>query len=296
MYYKEKTITYLNGKWIKASEAKTDLYSQTMHYGCGAFEGIRSYDTADGVRIFKAEEHYKRLFYSAKKMHLNFDYTIEQLVKLTYDLLEKNALKDAYIRPLLYVNARMDLTPSANSNLFLCAWEWENLFNNKVLDIMTSSFRRPDPKSCVVDAKVTGHYTNSILATTEAKSNGFDEALLLDANNNVAEGPGANFFYQKDNVLYTCPLGNILPGITRATVFEIAKELGFKMVEKYFTIADVKGADGAFFTGTAAEITGIKSLDRVDFKLDWEDTLGYDLSRMYQRKVAHNEYQEFALV
>jgi len=296
MYYKENTLSYLNGKWIKASEAKTDLYSQTMHYGCGVFEGIRSYDTADGVRIFKAEEHYQRLIYSAKKTHLNFDYTTEQLVKLTYDLLEKNELKDAYIRPLVYVNARMDLTPSANSNLFLCAWEWENLFNNKVLDIMTSSFIRPDPKSCVVDAKVTGHYTNSILATTEAKINGFDEALLLDANNNVAEGPGANFFYQKDNVLYTCPLGNILPGITRATVFEIAKELGFKVVEKYFTIADVKGADGAFFTGTAAEITGIKSLDRVDFKLDWEDTLGYDLSRMYQRKVAHNEYQEFALV
>jgi branched-chain amino acid aminotransferase len=296
MYYKENTVTYLNEEWIKASEAKTDLYSQTMHYGYGVFEGIRSYNTADGVRIFKAEEHYQRLIYSAKKMHLHFDYTVEQLVKLTYDLLERNKLKDAYIRPLVYVNARMDLTPSDNSNLFLCAWEWENLFSNRVLDIMTSSFRRPDPKSCVVDAKVTGHYTNSILATTEAKSKGFDEALLLDADDNVAEGPGANFFYQKDDVLFTCPLGNILPGITRATVFEIAKDLEIKVVEKHFTIADVKSADGAFFTGTAAEVTGIKSLDKVNFKLDWEDTIGYDLSRMYQRKVAHNQYQEFALV
>lgn len=295
-YYNDNTTVYLNGKWQLAKNAKTDLYSQTLHYGCGVFEGIRSYNTEDGVRVFKAEEHYERLKYSALKMHLNFPWEVEELVRLTYELLEKNDLKDAYIRPLVYVDAYMHLTPATHSNLFLCAWEWDNLFSGKVLNLMTSSFRRPDPKSCFVDAKVTGHYTNSLLATTEAKQKGFDEALLLDANGYVAEGPGANFFYQKDDKLYTCPIGNILPGITRATVFELAEKLGFEVEEKYFTTEDVKGADGAFFTGTAAEVTGIKSLDGVQFKLKWEDTMGYDLAAMYKRRVAYNEYQEFALV
>ncbi|MBL4625007.1 MAG: branched-chain amino acid transaminase [Flavobacteriales bacterium] len=296
MYYNDNTTVYLNGEWLKAASAKTDLYSQTLHYGCGVFEGIRSYKTEDDVRVFKAEEHYDRLLFSAKKMHLNFDYPVDKLVTLTYELLERNNLKDAYIRPLVYVDAYMHLTPAKTTNLFLCAWEWDNLFKNRVLDVMTSSFRRPHPKSCFVDAKITGHYTNSLLATTEAKSMGSDEALLLDTNGNVAEGPGANFFYQKNDILYTCPLGNVLPGITRATVFGLAKELGFEVQQKFFTPDDVKGADGAFFTGTAAEVTGIKSLDKVPFLLDWEDSMGYELSRMYQHKVAHNEYGEFALV
>ena len=295
-YYNDKTIVFLNGEWIKAGDAKTDLYSQTLHYGCGVFEGIRSYKTDDGVRIFKAEEHYERLLYSAKKMHLNFDYTVDQLVALTYDLLEKNGLKDAYIRPLVYVDAYMHLTPADKTNLFLSAWEWDNLFSDKFLNVMTSSFQRPNPKSCFVDAKVSGHYTNSLLATTEAKANGYDEALLLDMNGNVAEGPGANFFYEKGGKIFTCPAGNILPGITRQTIIELAEELEIEVEEKYFTPEEIKGADGAFFTGTAAEVTGIKSLDGEDFKLAWEDTLGYVLRKMYKRRVAHNEYQNFALV
>jgi branched-chain amino acid aminotransferase len=295
-YYNDNTTVYLNGEWIKANTAKTDLYSQTMHYGCGVFEGVRSYQTEDGVRIFKAEEHFERLLYSAKKMYLKFDYTVEQLVVLTYELLEKNNLKDAYIRPLIYVDAHMHLTPSEKSNLFLCAWEWDSLFNDKFLSVMTSSFQRPNPKSCFVDAKVTGHYTNSLLATNEAKVKGYDEALLLDMNGNVAEGPGANFFYEKDGKLYTCPLGNILPGITRQTMFELAEEMEIEIIEKFFTPEEIKGVDGAFFTGTAAEVTGIKSLDGASFKLDWEDTLGYVLQKKYKRRVAHNEYGNFALV
>jgi len=178
----------------------------------------------------------------------------------------------------------------------LCAWEWGKYLGSKMLDVMTSSYQRPNPKSCHVEAKVTGHYVNSILATTEAKNKGFDEALLLDANGNVAEGPGANFFFEKDEVLYTSPLGNILPGITRATMFELCHELGFKLVEKYFTPEEVRGADSAFFTGTAAEVAGIASLDKVPFKLKWEDSLGYILQAKYTRRVAFNEYGNFSLV
>lgn len=296
MYYNEETTVYLNGKWLKAKDAQTDLYNQTMHYGNGVFEGIRAYDTEDGVQVFKAKEHYERLLYSAEKMHINLNYTVEELVDLTYELLEKNGLSNAYIRPLVYLGANMALQPTEEVNVFLCAWEWGKYLGNDMLNLMTSSYQRPNPKSCHVEAKVVGHYTNSILATTEAKQKGFDEALLLDANGNVAEGPGANFFYEKDGVIYTCPLGNILAGITRATVFEMAKELNFNIEEKYFTPEDVKGADGAFFTGTAAEVAGIGSLDNVKFTMDWEDTMGAQLARMYRNRVSSREYKSFDLV
>jgi branched-chain amino acid aminotransferase len=296
MYYNENTTVFLNGKWVKAAEAKTDLYAQTLHYGNGVFEGIRSYDTEDGVQVFKAKEHFERLIYSAEKMHINLKYTAQELKDITYELLKKNDLKDAYIRPLIYLGANMSLQPTEEVNVFFCAWEWGKYLGDSLLNIMTSSYQRPNPKSCHVDAKVVGHYTNSILATSEAKQKGFDEALLLDMNENIAEGPGANFFYEKNGKLYTCPVGNILPGITRATVMELAKELNFEVEEKFFTPEDVKGADGAFFTGTAAEVAGIGSLDGVKFKMEWEDTMGATLARMYRNRVSSRELNNFDLV
>jgi len=296
MYYDEKTIIFKDGKWEKAFSSKTDLYSQTLHYGSGVFEGIRSYNTPDGVRIFKAKEHFERLAYSAEKMHINLPYSVDEMTQLTYQLLEKNNLKDAYIRPLVYLGANMSLQPTDEVHVMICAWEWGKYLGDNLLNVMTSSFQRPNPKSCFVEAKVTGHYTNSILATTEAKSKGFDEALLLDMNEYVAEGPGANFFYEKDEVLYTAPLGNILAGITRQTVLDLAQKLEFKVVECYFRPEDVYNADGAFFTGTAAEVAGIKSLDNKTFNLEWEDTMGYQLARAYKQMVSQNEFQHFDLV
>src|ERR1700752_592822 len=296
MYYKENTVVYFNGEWLRAKDLMVSPYAQTMHYGNGVFEGIRSYATPDGTRIFKAEEHYERLLFSAQKMHLKVNYTAEEFTQLTYELLQKNKLGNAYIRPLVFAGVNMSLTPTDEVHVLLCAWEWDKYLGNKLLDVMTSSYQRANPKSCYVEAKVTGHYVNSILATTEAKQKGFDEALLLDANGYVAEGPGANFFFEKDNVLYTSPWGNILPGITRATMFELCEELGFKLVEKYFTPEEVKGADSAFFTGTAAELAGIVSLDKVNFKLKWEDSLGCVLQAKYTRRVAFNEYGNFSLV
>lgn len=296
MYYNNDTEVFFNGEWLKAKDVMVSPYVQTMHYGSGAFEGIRSYETPDGTRIFKAEEHYKRLLYSAEKMYLQVNYSVEELTSLTYQLLKKNNLGNAYIRPLIFAGANMSLTPTDEVHVMLCAWEWGKYLGDKLLDVTISSYERPNPKSCHVDAKVTGHYVNSILATTEAKQKGFDEALLLDAHGNVAEGPGANFFFEKDEVLYTSPLGNILPGITRATIFELCHEMEFKLVEKYFTPEEVKGADSAFFTGTAAEVAGIASLDRVPFKVKWEDSLGAILQAKYTRRVAFNEYGNFSLV
>lgn len=296
MYYDKKTQIFLDGKWLKANEATTDLYAQTLHYGNGVFEGIRAYKTEHGTRIFKAKEHYERLKYSAKMMHINFQYSVEELTALTYELLERNNLENAYIRPLIYLGANMSLQPTDEVHVLLCAWEWGRFLGDTSLNLMTSIYQRPNPKSTHIQAKVVGHYTNSILATTEAKQKGFDEALLLDMNGYVAEGPGANFFYEKDEVLYTCPLGNILSGITRQTVFELAEELGITLVEKLFTPHEVYEADGAFFTGTAAEVAAIGSLDGNKFNLDWEDTLGYDLAKAYQCKVLEREYKNFELV
>lgn len=296
MYYNENTQVFFDGKWLKANELKVSPYVQTMHYGSGVFEGIRSYATPDGTRIFKSKEHFKRLLYSAEKMYLKVPYTEEELTQLSYQLLEKNNLGNAYLRPLVFAGENMSLTPCKEAHFILCAWEWDKYLGNKLLNVMTSSYQRPNPKSCHVDAKVTGHYVNSILATTEAKQKGFDEALLMDTNGFVAEGPGANFFFEKNNVIYTPPLGNILPGITRATIFELCDELELKLVEKYFTVADVKGADSAFFTGTAAEVAGIGSIDNIPFKLKWEDSLGYLLQAKYTRRVAFNEYTNFSIL
>ncbi|PIQ49752.1 MAG: branched-chain amino acid aminotransferase [Cytophagales bacterium CG12_big_fil_rev_8_21_14_0_65_40_12] len=285
MYYSEDTIVYLDGKWLKATDANFSLYSQSIHYGSGVFEGIRSYEAEGEASIFKAAAHYERLLDSAKKMHIKCNYTVEELTQISYELLERNNLKGAYIRPLIFLGANMSLSPVNEVHLFFCAWKWANYLGDKLSNVLVSSYERPNPKSVPVEAKVTGHYTNSILATTEAKSKGFDEALLLDANGSVAEGSGANFFFERDNVLYTPPLGNILPGITRATTIEIAHDLGYEVIETYFPPQKVKGADGAFFTGTAVEIAGIQSLDGIPFKKPWEQTIGYKIAQEYKKLI-----------
>lgn len=295
MYFNDSTVVFSNGEYVKAKDLMVSPYNQTMHYGNGAFEGIRSYDTPDGTRVFKAKEHYERLKYSCDKMYIPLDYTLDELEQITYKLLEKNNLKDAYIRPLVYLDPNMSLTATNGSTLIIMAWEWGNYLGSEQLRVMTSSFQRPNPKSCHVEAKITGHYTNSILATQEAKQKGFDEALLTDMSGHVAEGPGANFFYEKKGELYTCPKGNILPGITRQTIFEIAKELQIPVHEKWFTIEDVYTADTAFFCGTAAEVVGIKSLDEKVFPLNWEDSVSELIQRKYKLRVASNEFKEMLI-
>ncbi|MEO6134102.1 MAG: branched-chain amino acid transaminase [Ginsengibacter sp.] len=291
MYYNGDTFIYVNGKIVKASEATIDLYSQTLHYGYGVFEGIRSYKTASGeTKIFKEEAHFERLQKSAEALNLPYTWNIDELIKATYEILERNNLQDAYIRPLVYAPANMSFTPNKESFITIEAWQMKPFLGDQLLQVMTSSFERPNPKGFKIEAKATGHYVNSILASQEAKAKGFDEALLKDGNGFIAEGPGANFFVEKEGVLYTPQVGNILPGITRATVFEICESLNIKTVEKQIELSDVHGADGAFFCGTAAEIIGIAALDNVPFAKDWNDTFGAIIQKKYKELVTEKIY------
>ncbi|MGQ0740005.1 MAG: branched-chain-amino-acid transaminase [Bacteroidota bacterium] len=285
MYYNDSTIIYFNGQFVKAAEAKTDLYSQSLHYGYAVFEGIRSYPINGSTKMFKGKEHYDRLRRSAELMKIPFTYTTEQLIELTYEVLRRNNLTDAYIRPIILCSPNMALSKGKESYLAIEAWQWTNGYMSNQMRIMTSSYRRPNADAFHVDAKVSGHYVNSILACQEAKDNGFDEALVLDCNGYVAESSGANIFYENDGVLYTAPKGNILPGITRATVLEICDELNIVVKEKFFTAGEMRGADAGFFCGTAAEVVALSSLDNISFKKNWEDTFSYVIQKAYKCKV-----------
>ncbi|MEO4005234.1 MULTISPECIES: branched-chain amino acid transaminase [unclassified Flavobacterium] len=285
MYYHNDTMIYFDGNFVKATEAKTDLYGQSLHYGYAVFEGIKSYKTPNGTQIFKAKEHYDRLRFSAETMHIPFFHTTSELIELTHEVLKRNNLSDAYIRPLVMSSPNMGLSKAKESQLVIEAWEWNNGYLADKLRVMTSSYRRPNPEAFHVEAKVSGHYVNSILACQEARDKGYDEALLLDTNGNVAESSGANVFFEKNGMLFTPPKGNILPGITRATVIEISKKLGIPIVEKFFKPEEMKGADAAFFCGTAAEIVMLASLDDVPFSKKWEDTYANQIQKGYSSLV-----------
>lgn len=285
-YYNNDTIIFVNGKFVKAAEAGMDLYSQSLHYGYSVFEGIRSYKNIDGdTKIFKPTEHYDRLQQSAEAMNMPYKWTSEELIAATYEVLARNNFQDAYIRPVVYAPANMSFAVNTESFIAIQAWEMQPFLGDKLLRIFTSSFQRPNPKGFKIHAKAGGHYVNSILASQEAKAKGYDEALLSDMNGFVAEGPGANVFYEKDGKLYTPALGNILPGITRATVLELCAELNIAVEEKTFTTAELKEADAAFFCGTAAEIIGWQSLDDTLFSKDWNDTVSRKIQLAYKDRV-----------
>lgn len=288
-YCNESTILFHNGEFKKASETTTDLFGQTLHYGYGVFEGIRAYNTKNGTKIFKAKEHYERLKRSCELINIPFDFKIEELTQKTYELLELNNFNDAYVRPLVYCSPNMGLTKPNEVSLMICAWEWGAYLGDNLLNVTISSFCRPHPRSTKVEAKVCGHYINSILAATEAKDKGFDEAVLLDSDGFLAEGPGSNLFFEKNGKLFTPKTGNILPGITRATVMELCKKLNIEVTEGNFKPEDLQNADGAFLCGTAAEVIGLQSLEKKPFAKKWDESLGKKLQNAYKNLVLEQE-------
>ncbi|UOR06082.1 branched-chain amino acid transaminase [Hymenobacter aerilatus] len=282
MYFTADTVVFLDGQFIPATQAQCSLYVPSLHYGHAVFEGIRAYQTANGPRVFKAKEHYERLQYSCRAIHMPLAYSVEELTALTYELLEKNNLTNAYIRPLVYAaEPSMGIKTPATSSLFLAAWEWDKYLGDQLMRLTISPYERPNPKAVPIEAKVSGHYANSIIASHEAKSRGYDEALLLDMNGYVAEGPGSNFFYEWDGALYTAPAGNILQGITRNTIIGLARDMGIPVFEEFFTPETLHHATGAFLTGTAAEVVGVASIDDHVFETPYEETIGAKLAAAY---------------
>ncbi len=265
MFYSEKSYVYLEDKFVKASEAKLSFYSQTLNYGNGVVEGIRAYKTEQGARIFKGKQHFERMQMSAHHLGLELDFDAKRLEEIAYELLEINHLENAYIRPIIFTGDSIGLQGLSTPRLFMGAFKWAQYLGKKPVSTCISAFTRPNPSAFPVEAKINGMYVNSIMASNHARKNGFQEAILLDIEGNIAQGPGTNLFIEKNGELFTPKRGHIMMGITRQTVLEIAQQEGIKASEITMTVEDLKNADSAFFTGTGAGIIGIKSVDDKQF-------------------------------
>lgn len=262
---KKTRYIWFNNKLVKWDEAKVHLLTHSLHYGSAAFEGIRFYNTERGPAVFRLKEHIDRFLNSAEVLGMKLPFSKNQLIKTTLNLIKKNKIKQGYIRPIAFFGyGKMGLSPiGVPLNVAIAVWPWGRYLEKDIVKVKTSSFCRLFPKSGVMGAKISGHYFNSILATLEAKKFGFDEALLLDYKGFVAEGPGENIFIVKNKKIITPKKRTILPGITRQTVITLAKDLGYKVVEKNIKLPELKRADECFFVGTAAEVSPIGQIDKV---------------------------------
>jgi branched-chain amino acid aminotransferase len=252
-----------NGKLVPWEQAQTHVLSHGLHYGAGAFEGMRTYLTEKGPAVFRLDDHLKRLFHSANVVRLKIPYTFEELHNATINLLRENQIEQCYIRPLVsYGYLKLGVNPHGNPvDTIIACWRWDSYLAHKHVDIITSKYARIAPNATIPTAKLSGQYLNSMLGLIEIHGTKYHETLFLDSEGNVAEGSSENIFIIKDNTIYTPKLGSILPGITRDTVIKIAQKLGFNIIEKDIKLEEAYTADEAFFTGTAAEVTAIKSID-----------------------------------
>ena len=262
---------WMDGQMVEWRDAKIHVLSHTLHYGCGAFEGVRAYNTADGTAIFRLREHTERLFNSAKILRMKIPFTPAQVEQAQKDVVRANNLESCYLRPLTWIgDKKLGVSPRGNTiHLMVAAWPWGAYLGEEGLArgirVKTSSYTRHHVNITMTQAKAVSNYTNSILANMEVTDEGYDEALLLDASGFVSEGAGENIFVIKGGVVYTPDLSaGALNGITRNTIFSICQDLGLKLIEKRITRDEVYICDEAFFTGTAAEVTPIRELDRIE--------------------------------
>ncbi|WP_126444247.1 branched-chain amino acid transaminase [Sulfuricystis multivorans] len=256
-----------DGKLVPWREATTHVLTHSLHYGLAVFEGVRAYKTVGGTAIFKLKEHTDRLFDSAHIYRMPMPYDKETLIEAQKEVVRANGLESAYIRPIaFYGSEKMGVSPiGAKVHVAIAAWPWGAYLGEEGLEkgirVKTSSYARHHVNVSMCRAKYSGTYANSILANLEATEHGYDEALLLDVDGFVAEGPGENLFVVKNGQIFEPEIASALIGITRATIHTLAKELGYTVVSKRLTRDDIYIADEAFFTGTAAEVTPIRELD-----------------------------------
>jgi branched-chain amino acid aminotransferase len=261
-------VIWLDGEMVPWREAKIHVLTHTLHYGTGVFEGVRAYKTDKGAAIFRLQEHTDRLFRSAHILGMPMPYDADTLNQAQLAVVRENGLDSAYIRPMCFYGSEgMGLrADNLQVHAMVAAWDWGAYLGEEELEkgirIKVSSFTRHHVNITMCRAKANGNYMNSMMALKEALDCGYDEALLLDAEGYVMEGSGENIFIVRNGVVYTPDLTSALDGITRNTVMELCKELGIEVVEKRITRDEVYIADEAFFTGTAAEVTPIREVDK----------------------------------
>lgn len=260
-------VIWLDGEMLPWREAKVHVLTHTLHYGMGAFEGVRAYKTDQGPAIFRLDDHTRRLCNSAKILGMPMPYSEAELNEAQKQAVRDNGLEAGYIRPMIFYGSEgMGLhAESLSTHVMVATWSWgsylgeDNIANG--IRVKTSSFTRHNVNSAMTRAKANGAYFNSMLAVTEASNAGYDEALLLDGDGYVAEGSGENLFIIADGVMYTPELTSVLNGITRRTVMTYAAEMGIECREKRLTRDEIYIADEVFLTGTAAEIMPVRELD-----------------------------------
>lgn len=263
----EENFVWMDGHFVPWGDAKVHIMTHTLHYGFGVFEGIRCYATSQGSAVFRLNDHINRLFDSAHILGIDVPFNHETISQAVLETIRKNELKECYIRPLVFLGSnQLGLNfIGASRHVSISAWTWgaylgEDGLKNGIR-VKVSSFSRHHINVTMVKAKACGAYINSILAKSEAIRNGYDEAILLDVNGNIAEGSGENIFIVKNGVLKTPPLSAVLEGITRDSVLQLSKKKGIEIKEEQFSRDELYIADEAFFTGTAAEITPIREVD-----------------------------------
>jgi branched-chain amino acid aminotransferase len=260
-------VIWYDGKLVPWRDATTHVLSHTLHYGMGVFEGVRAYKTAKGTAIFRLQAHTDRLLRSAHILGMSIPFDKDTINAAVRSAVRENKLESAYIRPMCFYGSEgMGLhAKGLEVHVVVAAWAWGSYLGEDGIEngirVRTSSYNRHHVNVSMCRAKANGHYINSMLAVQEAIDCGADEALLLDTEGYVSEGSGENIFIVRDGVLATPDLTSALDGITRATIMQLAGELGIKVVEKRITRDEVYVADEAFFTGTAAEVTPIRQLD-----------------------------------
>lgn len=260
-------LIWFDGKMVDWRSANIHVLTHTLHYGMGVFEGVRAYKTAQGSAIFRLAEHTKRLFNSAKILGLQIPYSYEEIAQAQKDVVRENQLESCYLRPLVWVGSeKLGLSPTGNTiHVAIAGWAWGAYLGEegmaKGIRVKVSSFTRHHVNISLVRAKACGYYINSILAHQEAAADGYDEALLLDTEGYVSEGPGENVFVVRNGTIYTPDVASCLDGITRNSVLTMARDLGIPVIEKRITRDEMYCCDEAFFSGTAAEITPIRELD-----------------------------------
>ena len=258
---------WMDGKLVNWNDATVHVLTHALHYGSGVFEGIRAYKTEQGTAVFRLKDHVDRLFNSAKILRMDIPYNKEEITKAIKETIKVNKLDSCYIRPLVYRGfKKLGLNPFACPvQVMIAAWEWGAYLGEEALakgiKAIISSWQRSHINSTSAKAKICGNYINSIFANMEAVESGVEEAILLDSNGYVAEGPGENIFWVKDGIVFTPPLTSVLEGITRKTVIKIASDMNFKIKEEFIARDVLYLADEAFFAGSAAELTPIREID-----------------------------------